>query len=265
MGFGHLAAEALVQAVAAKAKRHKVAIGGVVNSTHIGCLGEWSELAADLGVLCFLCAATAEGWQAAPYGGAEARLGTNPMTFAAPAAEDDLTVLDFSTTASAEGKIRVYRDRGEPLPEGWLLDQHGNPSTDANDLYDGGLMLCFGKHKGYGLSVMVSILAANLVASAQPDLERDSGVFGLAMDPGAFGDAQAVLQGVQRNLERLRRTRPAAGFSEVLAPGDYERRSREATRGQPIELPEATWRLFLDAARQVGLDPGEIGLMAAGG
>ena len=263
-GFGHFGADMLTRTLAEKARTSHVAMGGIVRSTHIGRLGEWSELGADLGVLNFMCVGWSIDGPAAPFGGVEGRMLTNPLTFGAPAAEGDRMMLDVATTASAEGKIRVYRDAGKPLPEGWIIDKNGQPSTNANDFYEGGLMLPFGGHKGYGLSVMVSILGGNLVAAAAEG-DDSSGVFALAMDPGAFADAESVLDGVRANLQRLRHTRPADGFSEVLVPGDLERRNRKQNRSQPTELPESTWRIFLDAAERVGLDRDEIERVATTG
>jgi uncharacterized oxidoreductase len=263
-GFGHFAADMLTRKLAEKAESKLVAMGGIVRCTHIGRLGEWSELAADLGVLYFMCAGWSKDGPAAPFGGAEGRLVTNPLTFASPAAHGDRMMLDIATTASAEGKIRVFRDSGKPLPEGWILDKEGRPTTDANELYDGGVMLPFGGHKGYGLSVMVSILGGSFVGAAAEGAES-SGVFAVAMNPAAFADAKGVLESVRANLERLRDTRPAEGFSEVLVPGDFERRNREKNRSRPIDLPDSTWRLFLEAAKRVGLDSDEIGRVAAVG
>ena len=119
LGFGHFAAELLTRVVAAKAKESTVAIGGMTNVTHIGRLGEWGELGSELGVISFLCMGWAGGDAiAAPFGGAERRVGTLPFTFGAPAADDDGMLIDMATTASAEGKVRVYRDKGLPVPDG---------------------------------------------------------------------------------------------------------------------------------------------------
>lgn len=265
LGFGHFAAELLTRVVAAKAKRSSVAIGGMTNVTHIGRLGEWGEIGADLGVISLLLM----GWGGhdavgAPFGGAERRLGTMPFTFSAPAAEDDSMLIDMATTASAEGKVRVYRDKGQPVPDNWLLDKDGVPTNNPADLYEGGMMVPFGGHKGYAIAVMVSVLGANLVGSAVSPGEEPSGGFALAIDPAAFGDPDDVRNGIRENLERIRNTRPAQGFAEVQIPGDFERMSRSNAAGKPLEIPDPTWDLYVGSAERVGVSAERVNAIARG-
>jgi uncharacterized oxidoreductase len=239
----------------------------MTNVTHIGRLGEWGELGAELGVISILLM----GWGSndatslgAPYGGAERRLGTMPLTFGAPAAEDDSMLIDMATTASAEGKVRVYRDSGRKVPDNWLIDGDGRPTNDPEALYRGGMMVPFGGHKGYAIAVMVSILGANLVGSAVNPGEDPSGGFAIAIDPAAFGDADDVRRGIRENLQRLRNTRPAEGFTEVQVPGDFERNSRVATEGRPLEVPDSTWALYTASAERVGMSADEVNTIAKG-
>ena len=265
LGFGHFAAELLIREVAAKAKQSRVAVGGMTNVTHIGRLGEWGELGAELGVISFLFM----GWEvgagsiAAPFGGAERRLSTNPLAFGAPAADGDGMLIDIATTASAEGKVRVYRDKGQPVPDDWLLDADGRPTNDPATLYEGGMMLPFGGHKGYAIGAMVSVLGANLVGSAVSE-DEGAGGLALAIDPAAFGDPDAVRRGIRTSLERLRHTRPAEGFTEVQVPGDFERASRRAAVGKPLDIPDSTWDLYLASAERVGLSAAEVDAIARG-
>ena len=264
LGFGHFAAELLTRVVAAKAKESTVAIGGMTNVTHIGRLGEWGELGSELGVISFLCMGWAGGDAiAAPFGGAERRVGTLPFTFGAPAADDDGMLIDMATTASAEGKVRVYRDKGLPVPDGWLLDKDGRPTNDPASLYEGGMMVPFGGHKGYAVGLMVSILGANLVGSAVDGGDTPAGGFALAVDPAAFGDPEDVRRGIRTNLEGLRNTRPAEGFTEVQVPGDFEQASRRAAAGGPLDIPDSTWDLYLASAEKVGVSADEVNAIAS--
>ena len=264
-GFGHIAAERLTRMLAEKAKRAGVAIGGVLNCTHIGRLGEWAELGAGLNVLLLMAAGGPGLMRVAPYGGAEGRMSTNPMAFGAPAGGAAPMIMDFATSATAEGKLRVARDKGVEVPPGQILDKHGQPSTKPNDFYEGGVMLPFGGHKGYGLMVMAEILGSNLTGAIEEPPVSRIGLFALAIDPDAFGAGEAYVDATRATFERLRDTRPAEGFTQVLIPGDPERRAREAGRQALIDVPEATWRLFLDGAAQVGLDPSEVERLALGG
>ncbi len=263
--FGHVSADALIRAVSEKALDHDVAIGGGIRFTHIGRLGEWVDVGAQLGVLCLVSVSEGRGDLGVPFGGKEARLDSNPMAFGAPAAEGDGFTLDIATTAVAEGKVRAYRDRGEPIPDSWVLDRDGHPTTDPSALYDGGVLQPFGGHKGSGLGIMISILCGNLVAAAQPELELDHGVFALAINPSAFGDSDLVLRAIRQNLARVRTTPPAPGFSEVLVPGDYERKAREAALGTDIEVPGSTWERIIEAAETVGVEPDSLRATARGG
>ncbi|MBM4438249.1 MAG: Ldh family oxidoreductase [Actinobacteria bacterium] len=264
LGFGHLAAEAVTRATAAKAHQQGVAIGGITRCNHIGRLGEWSELAIDLNVVFFMATGGPGSMVAAPFGGAQGRLSTNPITFGARAG-DDAMMLDFATTASAEGKIRVARDKGVPIPPGQILDKHGKPSTNPQDLYDGGVMLPFGGHKGYGLSLMAELLGNNLTGAVEPQPSGRLGTFALAIDPNAFGAGAAFVETTRATFRRMRETKAADGFREVLIPGDLERRSRQAMRASGVELPEATWDAVLKTAADLGLDAAALGRRAAGG
>ena len=265
-GFGHLAAEALTLALAAKAKRAGVAIGGIVNCNHIGRLGEWAELGAGLDVLFLMTAGGPGLMQVAPYGGAEGRMATNPITFGAPAAGTEPMIVDFATAVSAEGKIMLARDKGAELPPGLFLDRHGRSSTDPADYFDGGVMLPFGGHKGYGLALMAEILGSNLTGAIEEEpLVARVGVFGLAIDLDAFGVRESYLETTRATFERVRNTRPAEGFTEVLIPGDPERRLRKTGRAAGIDLPEATWEAMLDTAAGLGLSRDEMNRVASAG
>ncbi len=251
-GFGHLAAEALTLQLAVKARENGIAAGGIVNVTHIGRLGEWAELAVRQGVMLFMCVGWSQGSDAAPHGAKEALLGTNPIAFGAPGIEDSM-ILDFATTASAEGKVRHHRDQGIPVPAGWLLDRDGKPTTNPADLYSGGMMLPFGGHKGYGLAIMVALLGGALVGSGS----GEKGTFAFAIDPGAFGNADATLETASHVFERMRGARALEEGNPVQIPGDYERNSRSAA-SDTILLPDETWKTILETAESLGLSAEQI-------
>ena len=260
-GLGHFAADRLTRELAGKCLKSQIAMGGIINGRHIGRLGEWGELAADLGVLMYMSLGSASGSMTATFGAAEGRLGTNPIAFGAPGLDGDSFVMDFATSAAAEGKIRVARDSGKSVPEGWLRDSAGRPTTDPNGFYDGGTLLTFGEHKGSAIAIMTTLLSV-VTASAAEDIGEGSSVFAFAIDPDAFGRSDETRALIQHQLARLRSAAPAEGFSDVQVPGDFERRSRAALAGGPLQIPEPTWEGFLQAAERVEIPRNEVEALA---
>ena len=163
------------------------------------------------------------------------------MAFGAPGLDGDSFVMDFATSAAAEGKVRVARDSGKSVPEGWIRDSEGRATTNPNDFYDGGTMLTFGEHKGSAIAIMTTLLSV-VTASAADDIADGASVFGFAIDPNAFGRGDETRAVIQHQLTRVRSAAPAGGFSDVQVPGDFERRSRAALAGGPLQIPEPTWK-----------------------
>src|SRR5918911_5007858 len=214
----------------------RVGIAGAVRCNHIGRVGEYSEMAAQSGVVAFVTTGGfgGRGGRAAPFGGREGVLGTNPLSFGFPGRQGTAMLVDFATTAVAAGKIQVARAKGEPLPPGAILDRDGNPTTNAEDFYQGGVMLPFGGHKGYSLALVVELLGRVMTGADDfAEGERGGAVYGrsgalvVAIDPGIFRDRDAFARGVDETLARVRAVPPAPGFDEVMVPGDPETRTRQ--------------------------------------
>jgi uncharacterized oxidoreductase len=166
-------------------------------------------------------------------------------------------VVDFSTAIVASGKIRVLRDRGGSLPEGWILDREGRPSTRPADYYDGGMLLPAAAHKGYGLCLLVELLAGCVTGAGSLAVQGSeylvgNGVFMQAFDPDAFGSGALATLGPAL-LDAVRATPPAEGCKEVLIPGDPERRSAARRYEEGLEIAEPTWGALTTAAAEVGV------------
>jgi LDH2 family malate/lactate/ureidoglycolate dehydrogenase len=166
-------------------------------------------------------------------------------------------VIDFSTAAVASGKIRVLRDRGEPLPEGWILDADGRPSTSPTDYYDGGMLLPAAAHKGYGLCLLIELLAGCLTAAGSPGVPDSgyrvgNGMFMQAFDVRAFAPLEQFAASALALAETVRATPPAKSGEEVLLPGEPERRATRTHARDGIDLAPSTW----DALRAAGAEFG---------
>jgi LDH2 family malate/lactate/ureidoglycolate dehydrogenase len=219
--FGQLAAMAAVRALPAVAAEHGCGVAAIRECNHVGRLGEYVGALAELDLVA-LAFGNADP-TVAPFGGRERRLGTNPLAWAVPrAAGSPPVVMDWATSAVAEGKLAVARDGQEPVPEGLLLDARGRESTEPADFYAGGALLPFGGHKGYGLSVLIEIVGGLLSATGIGSLPGYRGGFGtvlVAIDIAAFLPPQRFREQTESFCRALTGTPPADGHREVLVPG----------------------------------------------
>ena len=171
--FGQLAAKVAIENGIDKARGNAVAAVGLKQSGHVGRLGEWVELAAGAGLIALAYAnGGRSGGLVAPFGGAERRMGTNPIAVAIPLQDRPALLLDFATSAVAEGKVRVALNSGKPIPEGWVLDRQGRQTRDPADLYNDGMLLPAAGHKGYSLALLADFLGGILTGSGGTEPAR---------------------------------------------------------------------------------------------
>jgi LDH2 family malate/lactate/ureidoglycolate dehydrogenase len=248
-GFGHVTARLAMDTAIAKARADGIGISAVRNSLHFGACGFYAKMAADAGLI-GMVTTSASGVQVAPTRGAEARLGTDPLAFAAPGRDGEPFLLDMATTTVAAGRIRNKANEGLPLPPGWVLTKEGLPSTDPLETSQkGGFMTSLGgtaegsSYKGYGLAAMVNILAACLSgASLVTDPTHTTrqimniGHFFMAIDPGLFRDPAEFRADVTTFCDALRATKPTDPGQPVLVAGDPERANarRRMQQGIPV-------------------------------
>jgi len=253
--FGQYVAHFCMDRAARKARQSQVALVTVTRINHIGRLGEWAEEAAQSGVIGMAATSWGGGpFAATPFGGAGKVLSTNPIAFGVPLPDGPPFVLDYATTAVAEGKLRVARSKRARVPDGWIVDKHGRPTTDPEDFYAGGMLLPFGGHKGFALAMLVELLSVALTgADAVPDQRgRQNGAVFLAIDPSAVRPLDEFVAAAARINARVVGVPPAPGSEGVLIPGQPEARSREMRQREGIPIPELTWEAIEAAAEKVG-------------
>ena len=259
-GFGYVVSERAMNMVIDKAKQHGVAAATVSRQSHVGRLADYPLMTSAQGLIGMMTVDSGRSPKTvAPFGGRLNRLGTNPICIAMPSNLEAPLYIDFSTSAVAFGKISVAAARNEPVPLGWILDRDGRPTTDPNDLANGGLQLPLGGsegHKGYGLSVIVEILSGILTGLGfghEPSAYAIDGCFMAAFDVSAFRPLDEFKQEVTEFAQYLKETPPAEGFTEVLYPGELEyRRTRQRTR-DGISVEDATWNRLTALAREYGV------------
>jgi uncharacterized oxidoreductase len=146
-------------------------------------------------------------------------------------------VLDFATSMMAEGKVQVARSKGLPMPEGVILDWRGQPSTNPHDFYDNGYLLPFAGHKGYALSLAVCLLAG-LAGNFDPEYTGIGGGYMQVINIEAFLPLADYQRNVRAFLDGIKGMPAAPGFSEILAPGDFEARNRRQRLAEGVPVPQ---------------------------
>lgn len=259
--FGAVVADRAVQLAVRKAREMGTATVSVRDCNHLGRLGEYTLQAAEQGLIAIACVNNhGRGNLVAPFGGSDARLATNPISIASPGPDRPL-LLDITTSVVAEGKVRLKRNAGVPAPEGWLIDHEGQPTTDANALYrePRGAILPFGGvtgHKGYGLAIMVDVLAGALSGAgcSQSQTARlGNAIFFTAIDIRRFLPMEQFLQHVRCLVDHVRASPPAPGFTEILMPGEVEFREEERRLRDGIAVDDETWRQIEALAGELGV------------
>jgi uncharacterized oxidoreductase len=269
-GFGQVQARRLMERIIAKARgegEHKearrlnapgVCVGTLVRSSHIGRLGEYCEQAAEAGMVSMVMVNThGNSRRVAPPGGKAPRLGTNPLAIGVPHPDGPL-LLDFGTSATAEGKVRVKKIAGQQCPDGWLLDCEGRPTNDPATLYGNppGTIRPMGgdqAYKGFGLGLMVEIfsgaLSGGVCIREKPINQNGNCVFMQVFDTAQLGQGSDHFGSEVSGLADFVRGCPRIdGVKEILLPGDPERRTLQQRTAGGIPLDDGNWRALVDLA-----------------
>ena len=259
-GFGYVVTERAMRLTIDKARAQNVAAATVFRQGHIGRLATYPLMAAAEGMIAMITADSGRSpKQVAPFGGAKARLGTNPISFAVPSDLDGPLFLDMATSGAAAGKVLLAVARGKPIPQGWIIDADGKPTTDPRKLRQGGALLPLGGdegYKGYGLAAMVEIFSGLLTGlgfGIDPQGRHNDGCFIAVFNVAAFRDLATFKREVAEFGAYLKDTPPAEGFERVYYPGEieYERERERRRDGIPIE--DATWEVLRKLATEYGV------------
>jgi uncharacterized oxidoreductase len=251
-GFGQVAGGAAVECLRGAVAQHGLGFAAVHDAGHAGRIGAYVEaLAADGMVAIAVCSGPKSGHRVAPYGGVEGRLSTNPIAWAAPREGEAPMVSDFSTSATAEGQIRLLRALGRVAPSGALHTAEGEPTGDPAALYTdppGTLQPLGGEvfgYKGTGLALLVEVLATLLAGDDPTDPSRVGNNLALI---GIDGDDDLPAR-VSGLAAYIRSSRPRAGVAGVLLPGEREQAARASV--PEVRLPASTVEALRALATQL--------------
>lgn len=232
--LGHTAMKAAIE----KARSFGIGFVGVKNSNHFGAGAYYSKLAEQEGMI-GIAASTGDPTMA-PWGGAEKQIGNNPLAISVPAKESLPVTLDMAQSVVAFGKIANMKRQGfKEVPAGWALDENGEPTTDIDRVYS---VMPLGGYKGFGLSLMVDVISGLLIGGgtgvrANPDQMGPAHTF-MAINPGAFGDAEEFQARVDARVAEFKSCRRSAHSAGIYMPGELEEICYEQSREAADIIPE---------------------------
>lgn len=265
-GFGQVIGRESIALGIERARLHGSCILTLGHSHHIGRIGAWAEQAAEAGLVSIHFVNVVARNVVAPFGGSDARFGTNPVCIGIPLPGRPPLILDFATSMIAQGKTRVAYNKGEPVAPGCLIDDQGRDTQDPrySVIPPWGALLTFGAHKGYGLAVVCELLGGALAAGLTQRDADDSkrrvlnGMFSVLVDPAALGGTEGFEREAQAFIDWVKASPPRDGVDGVLVAGEPERAMRARRRASGIPVDLNTWQEILGAARKLGVDPDDI-------
>lgn len=267
-GFGHRMALLALDHAIETANEHNVAVLGLRNSGHVSRAGNYSEYCAAKG---FVSLHFVNVWGHPPlvahYGSCEPGFSTNPVSMGIPVNGKAKPMLDMATSTVAMGKVRVAYNRGEQIPTGWVIDEHGHSTNDPEPIWSRreGALTAFGAHKGSGLGIFVELLAGALAGKETVATGNNipRGVFNnmlsIVINPAGFDDTSDMEARVLEFYQSIKGGKPADGVDEVLMPGEPEERRAADRRENGIEVDDTTIEQLMVTATSFGVDTNKLG------
>lgn len=262
-GMGHLVMKKATELAIHKARSAGIAWVGSRLSNHAGPASLYARMALPHDMI-GLYFAVGNANHLPPWGGLDMLLSTNPIAAAIPTLNEAPVVLDMATTVAAYGKVKAKAQRGEMMPEGWMIDRQGKPLLDPTQS-EQGFLLPIGGYKGYGLSLIVGILAGTLNGAAMGsqvlDFNKDfstttnTGQAIAIIDPSAFGEINEFKQNVDTLVRELRGSERMPGVDRIWLPGEQSHEKRLSNEAHGIVLAPSLMKQLNDLAAQLNIKP----------
>jgi LDH2 family malate/lactate/ureidoglycolate dehydrogenase len=245
-----------------KAKAEGIGYVGVRNSSHFGAAGYYANMAIGHDMIGVAMSNTDPNMTVP--GGRKSVTGNNPLAYAAPAGEEYPIFLDIALSATASTKIFAAKAKGNSVPEGWITNADGLPTTELGDWPNVGSMLPMAGHKGYGLALLVEVLAgvlsgAGVTREVKPWLGQlaeptNTGHTFIAIDVGKLMPIAVFKQRMDEMIRNIKNSPKAKGAERIWLPGEMEWERREAALREGILLPEIVLNSLAKLSREVGRD-----------
>ena len=242
-----------------KAKKVGISYVGIYNCAHICRVGRYVEPAAEndmIGILISNC-----GLGVPAYGGITMVQGTNPIAVGIPAGKERPIILDMATSTHAEGVIGDKKERGEKIPLGWLIDSEGKPTSDPNDISEGGMVEPFGGvvgYKGFGLSLIVDVIGGILngtgISINQGVIFEFNGISIICIDIASIMPVKSFKAQVDELISKVRSAPIREGAQAIEIPGHRAAKAEEIRRKEGIFIPEMVWNTLTEVSEECGLN-----------
>lgn len=262
-GMGHLVMSQAVDLAMEKARNAGIGWVGARNSNHAGPASLYVRKPVEHDMIA-LYFAVGNANHLPPWGGAEMLLSTNPIAVGVPAGDEPPVVLDMATTVAAYGKVKAKAKRGEQMPEGWMIDRQGQPLLDPKRA-DEGFLLPIGNHKGYGLALIVGLLAGTLNGAAMGrdvvDFNHDhttptnTGQSVLVLDLAAFAEPSMFKAALDHLIRDLRNSERLPGVERIWLPGEQSFGKRREYAEKGIPLAAGLVKDLAALAEELGIEP----------
>jgi len=250
-----------MEAAIAKAASAGIGYAGVAHSSHFGAAGYYATLALRRDMI-GLSMTNCDPCMAAT-GGRLPVIGTNPIAFAVPAGQERPVFLDIATSVGAVTKVMIAKAMGRPMPEGWLRDLEGRPTTDASGYPDRSVLQPIGGYKGYGLAVLVEILCGVLTGASflsgvqgwinERGIAADQGHAFIAIDVNALMPIATFKARMDAMIREIKGAPRAVGVERIYLPGEMEWERRDQALRHGLQLPDYVLTNLLGLAEDVGM------------
>ena len=261
-GMGHLVMRFAAQVAMDKAERAGVSWVGVRRSNHAGPAALYAMMPLERDMIGIYIAVGSANHMP-PWGGVELLLSTNPIAFAIPAFQEPPIVLDIATSVAAYGKVKTKAQRGELMPEGWMIDAFGKPLTDPQRAEEG-FLLPIGGYKGYGLPLVFGLLAGTLNGAAfgrdvidfnkDDETPTNTGQVIVALDISRFSSVEAFKRNVDEVICQMRNSKRMPGVERIRLPGEQSHVTWLERSAKGVPMNDTLFRDLQRLASELGVD-----------
>jgi hydroxycarboxylate dehydrogenase B len=261
-GYGQVVGREAIELGCERVRQHGACVVALGNAHHLGRIGHFAEQCLEHGLVSIHFVNVVARPIVAPWGGRDARYGTNPVCIGLPRDGAEPIVVDFATSRVAQGKTRVAYNKGLSLQPGTILDDQGEPSVDPRYTVvpPFGALLPLGEHKGYGLALAAELLAGALTGgdTCRPDniaaKRIGNGMLSILIDPARIGTLGHFFAESDAFLDWVRSARRVDPAAPVTLPGEPERAERRRREARGIDVDPNSWSEIVQAGTKVGLD-----------